>query len=136
MRLWADWGRFMKENWGSPPHTSAQAAGDKEIAQVSYARPLEITVNAVTALKAAWNLLLWDWEGYGYQSTRPVEGGRLVDLGRRSGRDQGPALKNDSLCGRMQTTSPEFMSHPKPWVEIENKQGTHRGYAPRLQVPG
>ena len=25
-------GRFMKENWSSPPHASAQAAGDKEIA--------------------------------------------------------------------------------------------------------
>jgi hypothetical protein len=136
MRVGAAWAKFMKENWSRQSHAPAKATGDKTGSLLSYARPLEASTNAFIALKAAWNLLLWDWEGYGYQTTRPVEGGRIVDLRKRSGRDLDPTLKNDSLGGRMQTASPEFKSHPKPWVEIENKQGTHRGYAPRLQVPG
>ena len=33
MRVGVAWGKFMKENWSSPPHASAQAAGDKEIGE-------------------------------------------------------------------------------------------------------
>lgn len=51
-------------------------------------------------MKAPWNLLLWDREGYGDRTTWLVEGGRLVDLGKRSRRDQDPTLKIDSLNGR------------------------------------
>ena len=48
------------------------------------------------------------------KTTWPVQGGRLVNLGRRSGRAQVPTLKNDSLGGRMQTASLKFRPHPKP----------------------
>jgi len=41
-------------------------------------------------------------------TTRPVEGGRLVDLEEGLDDDQGPTLKNDTPGGRMQTASPEF----------------------------
>jgi hypothetical protein len=57
-----------------------KADRDKTYSLHSYARLLEASTNAVIALKAPWNLLMWDQEGYGYQATRPVEGGRLVDL--------------------------------------------------------
>jgi hypothetical protein len=51
-----------------------------------------------------------------------------VDLGRSSLRGQEPTLQNDSFGGRLQTGSPEFKSLPEPWVENENKHGTHKGY--------
>jgi len=44
------------------------------------------SVNAGTALKPAWNLLMYDWKGYGDRTTRVVDGGELVDLGRSSRR--------------------------------------------------
>jgi hypothetical protein len=74
----------MWENWSRQFHTPGKATRDKTYSLHSYARPPEASVNAVIALKAPWNLLMHDREGYGYQTTWPVEGGRLVDLGRRS----------------------------------------------------
>jgi hypothetical protein len=70
----------MWENWSSQLHAPGNATGDKRYSLYSYTRLLEVSVNAFSALNAAWNLLMWDQEGYGYQATRPVEGGRLVDL--------------------------------------------------------
>ena len=74
----------MKGNWSSQPHAPGEAAGDKTYSLLSYASLLEASVNPVTALKPAWNLLMWDQEGYGYKEIRWVEGGRLVDLRERS----------------------------------------------------
>jgi hypothetical protein len=71
----------------------AKADRDEKVILTSYARPPEASVNAVNALKAAWGLLMYDQEGYGSRKMRPVEGERLVDLGRRSRRDLDPTLE-------------------------------------------
>jgi hypothetical protein len=47
----------MKENWSRQPHASTKAAGDKSYSLLSYDRPIEPLVNAVTALKPPWNQL-------------------------------------------------------------------------------
>ena len=39
----------MKENWSRQPHASTKAAGDKSYSLLSYDRPIEPLVNAVTA---------------------------------------------------------------------------------------
>jgi hypothetical protein len=57
---------------------------------------------------------MYDRKGYRYQITRPVDGGRLVDLGRRSRRNLVLTLKIDSLGGSSQTASPKLRPHPKP----------------------
>ena len=89
----------MKEN-GERPHASAKAIGDSTIVSLSCARPLEAPEDAVIALNAAWNLLMDNQEDCRYQTTRPVEGGRLLDLVRRSRRNQGPTPNLVSLQGR------------------------------------
>ena len=61
-----------------------KATWDKTYSLHSYARPQEASVNAGNTLKAAWNLLKRDREGYRDLITRLVEGGRLLDLGRSS----------------------------------------------------
>ena len=71
----------------------AKANRDKAYSLLSYSRPLEASINAVTALKAPWILPMYDQEGYGYQEIRLVEGERLLDLGRSSRRDQDPTPK-------------------------------------------
>jgi hypothetical protein len=73
-------------NWSRQLHAPGKATWDKMYSLHSYARLLEASVNAVIALNSAWNLLMWDQEGYGYMEIRLVEGGRLVDLRRRSRR--------------------------------------------------
>jgi hypothetical protein len=83
----------MWENWSSQLHAPGKATGDKTYSLLSYSRLLEASVNALSALKAPWNLLMWDQEGYGYQTTWLVEEGRLVDLGKRSRHYQGPTFK-------------------------------------------
>ena len=62
----------MRGNWSSQPHAPGKAAGDKTYSLLSYARPLEASVNAVTALKPAWNLLMCDR--------------RVIDIGNTAGR--------------------------------------------------
>ena len=56
-------------------------------------RLLGVAENTVIVLKSPWSLLRCDREGYRDLTTLPVEGGRLVNLGRSSGRDWEPALK-------------------------------------------
>jgi hypothetical protein len=90
----------MRGNWSRQPYPLRKATWDKTYSLHSYSRLLEALVNAVAALKPAWNLVLWDREGCGYRKIWPVEGGRLVDLGRRSGRNLDPTIKIDSLNGR------------------------------------
>jgi len=104
----------MRKNWSSQLHVPAKATGDNTIGSLSYSRPLEASENAVIAMKPPWNQLACDCEGYGYQTTMPVEAGRLGDFGRRSRHDQGLKLKNDSLLGRMQNAYPELRPPPKP----------------------
>jgi hypothetical protein len=103
MPFGAAWGKFMKENWSRQSHAPAKAAGDKTGSLLSYARPLEASTNAFIALKAAWNLLSWDQEDYECQGIWLVEGERVVDLGRRSGRGQDPtpnqvSPSRDKVC--------------------------------------
>jgi hypothetical protein len=71
----------------------AKADRDEKVVLISYDRQPEASVNAVTALKAAWNQLRCDREGCGDRTTRPVEAGRLVDLRKRSRRNQLLTLK-------------------------------------------
>jgi len=75
MRFWVAWGKIMKENEIDGNMQLPRLNGDKAIVSLSYSRSLEAPVNAGIALKAPWNLLGCDRQGYRFQTTRTVEGG-------------------------------------------------------------
>ena len=74
------WGRFMQGNEIDGSMQLLRLNRDKAIVLLSYSRSREASGNAVIALKAAWTLFRCDWQGYRSLTTRPVEGGSLVDL--------------------------------------------------------
>lgn len=62
MRFGVAWGKFMKENGIDSLMHLRKLNRDKTYSIHSYSRPLQVTVNAVTALKAPWNQLMGNQE--------------------------------------------------------------------------